>query len=75
MSEHVDIEMLRKGLATYRKSQYTPMEEWFDDGVIETLLNEIVALREQVEMQRLELCRYDDAWCQTDEERQLRPRA
>lgn len=35
----------------------------------------IVALREQVEAQRLELCRYDDAWCETDEERQLRPRA
>lgn len=42
---------------------------------IRAMLNEIVALRKQVEDQRLELCRYDDAWCETDEERQLRPRS
>lgn len=40
-----------------------------------TILDEIEALREKVEQQRLELCRYDDAWCETDEERQLRPRS
>ena len=82
----IDIEKWRSKIAWYRQKEaerdvnggVAPLGA--ADDLVELLdayvaaRNEIEALRKEVEDQRLELCRYDDAWCKTDEERELRPR-
>lgn len=77
----IDVEKLREALAKFRKYEETKiagdgggLDNFIHEDEVEAMLTEIEQLRAQVEEQRLELCRHNDAWCKTDEERKLRPR-